>query len=833
LKFVRHFLEDSFFGDPADVPPWWGSVADSSIATVSPRYVGDREMGHGAVLGAAGERRAIYFTQLEAAQARDSIVRTNFTPSWTGGSTGWAVFVGARVSGTTAAWNGYFVDCRLLAGQLALVKGTAGVGADLATAAVNFATLGAHFNILFEVTGPAGGTTIRAKVWADGTAEPVGWTVTFNDVAAIVTVGGNVIGTLKGAGVSAAGTRIAYVAAATGGDAVPAPPILWADYLELLRTQDVLLCLLAEIDVLGSASDGVTALPARLCMSSMGYVSSPADPLPNICYEEILLRGPTIRRRMSSAFTGRSTMTYGDVIVKNEVSNDDFTARLDRWLSWNMDGRPIRLLLGHPTWRRVDFRTVLLGKVQDLAPNDVGSFAIKLRGIEAIMQKPLTTTLIGGTGPNAFSLEPYSLGTFFNAPAKLYDPNGSLGPIYTIERVNGYGLQPATMDVREGGVSRNFPATISAVNAGTDTITTGAPHNLIVGAMVIYDPLTTPPAPLTPNATYYVKTAPTGSSYTLAPDANLLNTIDITGNTTGATQIGRNYQLDPVNHRVMLLGNPSADITVDVLGVSINVSNGIAQVLTSSTIPLSEAFTLDPVHNTIVGKLVGGVWNEQMEVGEAADQIVRSAGASWCFAREGTYYLTVLDIPGTVAAWNVVADDILSWRIGERMLPANVERLGYLKNHSIQSGGGLLGAVTPTARDLYGRDNTLVGYTPTELTLDQPANHILVQDLPERETLLMDGAETQAEVARLYAMRRTASGTWIFTTDAWALAVEIGDNVNIVYPRDGFALGKNAIVVGTADDLDQFRTELEVWAPIAASFPVVTAGQPFVSEANY
>lgn len=822
MKFVRHFLEEPFTGAPVDVPNWWGLPGDLSVQTTFPKYLGDREMRQSVGAAAAGERRAIYFTQVQADNAADSRVRVNISPNWNGASTGWAPFIGARVSGTTAAWNGYFVDLRLTTGVVALVKGAAGVGTDLATAAFSFVAK-SHFNVLFEVVGGSP-TTVRAKVWDKDTAEPAGWTVTFSDaVAPIATTGGNVVGILKGAGASPVNVDLAYVCASTGTDTIPEAPLLWADYVEFVRTQDAVRCLLAEIDVLGSTADGLTPLPARLCMSNLGFVSKPSDPRPHICYEEILLHGPKIRRRMAESLVGWSVMSYGDMIVKNEVSNDDLSGRLDTWLRWNWDGRPIRLLVGHPTWRRVDFRTAFLGKVQDVARDAPGTIAVKLRGPEALFQKPVSTALIGGSGSNAFALKPYGLGCYFNFRPLLVDENA-----LTWQLPGQYSLDAQLFDVREGGVSLNKAGTIQSVNAGTDTITTVAPHNLVVGATLYYDLGSTPPAPLGAGVAYSVKTTPTGSSYTLSNTPGGA-TIDIVGVTAGATYVGRNYQIDDTNKLLKLLGNPTADITVDVLGAEINVSNAIAQILGAT----GETFKIDQAHNVTVSQKVGRVWEEQVQIGTTADEVITSAGASWCFAREGTYYLKVLDVPGTVADFVVTSDDILDWRVGERWLPANVERLGYRMNHLQQRGGDLLGAVMPAQRDLYGRPYTLAGYTPSDSGLSAPTNHILMRELEQRETLLMDGAETATEVQRLYNLRRVPTGTHFFTTDAWALVVEMGDNLFITHPRDGFTQGKNAIVVGTVDDLDTFKVELEFFSQIQGDWPVVTAAQPFVSEDRY
>jgi hypothetical protein len=134
---------------------------------------------------------------------------------------------------------------------------------------------------------------------------------------------------------------------------------------------------------------------------------------------------------MSEAFTGRSVMSYGDVIFKNEVVNPN--ALDDRS---GLRGPARRVVLVELGWasgaRALRPSHVAQERLQDGLPRP-GAGHLSARSRQRWVQAARSggavpeahvDALIGGAGANASALAPYSVtGCFFNAKAILYDAN--------------------------------------------------------------------------------------------------------------------------------------------------------------------------------------------------------------------------------------------------------------------------------------------------------------------------------------------------------------------------------------------------------------------------
>jgi hypothetical protein len=830
VKYIRHFLDDYLVGIGSDYTPGLGYLGGTNstipVAIDPLRYIGDRALPFNAA-AVARQRNYVSLNAAAADAARaDCETRCGFYYTVLPANVLSGVSFGARVSGTNTTSSGYFADFRGAANTIALVKGAAGVDSDLATAGFVFQT-----NVVYHAVFKVSGTAQMLKIWKDTDPEPSAWTVTAAD-ATIAGAGRLQIGHILLAA-DTIGATILYVCHGTGTDSAPPRPVNWQEYLEYLNTQDALHCVLLEAEVLGRTSANA-ALPARVNISNMDFVSAPEDPYPNLCYEEVLDEPPRVSRRMSESFTGRSSITFGDAQIKNEIINPDalergtdFVGRLDAWLSWNWDGRMCRMLLGHPTWRRSDFKTVFLGQTQNIVKSGRGRLALKLSGPEVLMKLPVSAALVGGTGPNSEALAPYLTGTVFNVKPVLYD-YATL--TYTVCSVlNGNGLTGMTdHTVRDkGGSLKLDPNSISAVNAGTDTLTSPTNHNLLVGATWVGSGGL--PAPLVAGTKYYVKTVPSATTFTLSntPGGAV---IDITGTTTGGAFVGRLY--DWGNGRITLLSPPAGDITMDV--VNDQSISSVVFVLMGQIRGISAPYLAPTtLRGALITETVGVFAPTQAAIGDIADAAVSSVRGSFCIAREGTYFLTVLSAPAGPAAWTLEADEVANFAQGSRFLPAYVERTGYQKNFTVQQGGDLLDSITADKRDVYGRPYSIANFSPSETGLDQPANHKLAEVPVERETLLAYIGDAQSTAQRVYILRRKATGTYTFDTGGWALAAELGETILLTYPRDGFINGRYATIVGITDDVARGRAKIEIFCQIDGDWPVVTAADPNVSEAYF
>lgn len=846
-QYVRHFLEEPIqvggLGTPAGLSSVYmeaGQTFAGCFSVVSNnqvvKYLGDRYCNF-QIRQSQNHRCAFGMNVVNADAARaDGQILIRVNPPLGGNDVPDCVSLGARCSGTDAAWTGYFGELRRINATTmtaAIVKGTAGADADLVSAVVNIGDASTYW-MRFDFRG----TALKFSAWTgEITDEPVAWTLTTADAtiaaAGALCIGGKELNALAGHGGS---LNLFFLSLGTGTDVAPVPPKTWAEYLAFLSLQDTLRCVLLEVDVLGQDAAGA-AFPGRVAMSNYAFRTQPCDQYPHIPYESILLEAPKNRRKVSVPARDKMAMTYGDAIFKNEVvgeifdtggsvGNSTYFGRLDSWLTWNWDGRTYRALLGHPSWRRCDFKTHFLGVTQDIYRAGYGQLGLKTRGADGLLQRPLLASTFGGAGPNVAALIPFSNGQYFNIDftSLLYD-QASLAYQVAPPGANVF-QQNQNHDVRDSGASlKKATRTITAVNTVTDTITFDAAHGLVVGAQVIFTGAL--PAPLlgypANYVSYYVKTVPAADQMTLAATPGGA-TIDLTTATLGATMVGRLYQWSDATGRITLISNPAGRLSFDAFGSFV--------VTVSSMVAALYAGTKDAYHGQALSQQVGLWFNQQRTAGDAMNEVTASVSAAFCQTREGNYYLKQLDVPTGVAAWTIKGD-LTNWRTGERFLPAEVERLGYQKNYTIQK-DGLVGSVTPANRDLYGKAYSLAAYTPSETGLEQPANHLLRRTPTERVTTLSLQAETQTESQRLYNLYRKTCGTWLFDTGAWALAVEPMDEITVVHPRDGFDQGKNVIVIGIADDAMRGKVELEIFGQIDGQWPVIPpAWAPFVPGSYY
>src|SRR5437868_1152155 len=174
MKYVRHWVEQALNANALGLSLLLSAAYAGPTVTRpgNTAYLGDLsvtltggQMGGGGA-GSCRNGAGMTFINADATRADVKILTSVFVQSV--GPAGAAISIGARVSGTETAWNGYFADLRAAGGTtVAIVKGTAGVDADLATGAVTL-SFGVLYHVRFEVTG-AGPVNLSLKVWPDGT----------------------------------------------------------------------------------------------------------------------------------------------------------------------------------------------------------------------------------------------------------------------------------------------------------------------------------------------------------------------------------------------------------------------------------------------------------------------------------------------------------------------------------------------------------------------------------------------------------------------------------------------------------------------------------------
>jgi hypothetical protein len=861
-QYIRTWIEDLYNATPTGVAWLLGSAATMPrITTISNRWLGEMSFGMGSSTNSLFRRGVgLSVINADANRADVEILQTFDSPGRDGLSVTSALSVGARISGTEVAANGYFMDCLINNDQVKINRVAGGVETAVGTAVKSFSPGSpvGHFismvHVRFRCVTLAGSPTavsLKARVWFDNDPEPSTWLLDVTDTgASLITAAGDVMcsGFKKSAVVGGLSYNQWYMSVGTGGDTAPNRPVTYQEWVDFMYQSDSFRTVLFEVDVLAQDDTAFTATTGKLLASNTGYVASPADPYPNACYEELMPESPRFRRRLSDTLTGLAVVSYGDMLLKSEVDPDTMEGALDDWSAYTFDGNSFVHLVGHPSWRRVDFRVTFRGTVDKFSRQDYGEVSFSLRGLDAFFQLPLTTQLIGGTGPNANDYCPVSISGYQNVKPPVYD---QFTYTYQVDFPGANYLdQDLYLEVRDAGETLNLTGVISAVDTATETLSTATPHNLEVGMTWQWDTTGVLPAGLD-GGKWYVQAVPTTTTFRLCSINPFSSPTpppkDITSATTGAGFIARAYDYDEPTGRINTLNQPAGDITVDIptVPLSINVANALIAVFyragqTNPNFPFNSSSggrwqSAAYGHSVGTTQAVYSWWPKQTLVGQAIVDLISSINASLCITREGLWYLVQLDVPTeSTSKPEVTADDIRNWREGIRFNPSHSERLGYNKNFTIQTGGDLVTNVTLADRDLYGKPYTLSVYSPPATTaLDQPDNHKFATFPVERETLLVLQADADAEVLRLYTLYSKMTGTYVFETDAWAMTLELGDEILITYPRDGFAEGKYAIVVGLTEIASSNWVEVEVFCQIDGKFPMVPSTNPIVSEDYY
>jgi len=280
---------------------------------------------------------------------------------------------------------------------------------------------GPFAEVEFFIRLRAEGTTISAKAWRTTETEPGSWDVSVTDTS-IDGVGEPYHGIYVFPGadnITAVDVcRFQFLSWADSDSGVtlgtaPTPLSvaqcnLWVDDDSRPRV------LLAEIGVLGQDSGGA-AKAAKICASNIPFLSGDGDSPPSQCYDDIIVEAPTFTASASDAMTGRSQISFGDLILKNE------DGVRDGWLKWNFDGRDIDLFVGALGWKKWDFFKAASATTDSAYAKAKDQIGLKVRGKESKLQKIFNSNLVGGTGPFAGEPAPYGFGQVFNIKPIPYD----------------------------------------------------------------------------------------------------------------------------------------------------------------------------------------------------------------------------------------------------------------------------------------------------------------------------------------------------------------------------------------------------------------------------
>lgn len=180
-------------------------------------------------------------------------------------------------------------------------------------------------------------------------------------------------------------------------------------------------------------------------MASAPFVSGPSDTPASMAYDDIVRSVPQFKSSMADVFAGQTRPSWGEIEVDNSGGERD------GWLSDAWDGRAVRLYLGSPDWSRNDFRLILDGVADDIVARSRDVLQIKLRDKQQLLNRPIQTSLIGGTTANADKPKPLCYGECYNVRPLLTDASTRRYKVHD-------GQISAISAVYAGGVSVSFTA---------------------------------------------------------------------------------------------------------------------------------------------------------------------------------------------------------------------------------------------------------------------------------------------------------------------------------------------------------------------------------------
>lgn len=352
------------------------------------------------------------------------------SPNWVG--------VAVRISGSAGSEDFYAAWLRG-GSELQLWKFTAGVPAIL-DLAVN-RTVGATTEGWF-IRLEASGTTISCKAWRWDQPEPDAWDLSVVDAAHASGLPG----------------LVAYLADSTSGEILNRPRFLSIDEsatatldapMPKTRAEVVALSegagaqpvFLVELGVLGKTAAGA-ALESKVCVSNVPFVSSSVDDPASTAYDDMVLELPTFKAQASEIFSGKSTQSYGDLVIASEAGVRD------EWLSYAWDGRAAEIWVGGVGWRRWDFIKVLTATIAEVNSVDE-RLVFKLRDKSAKTARRFMDDVLSGGIPDAGHPYPWGYGYIFNCEP-IYSGSSLL---YVYNDVQGAPSQQTFSEVRDEGVA--------------------------------------------------------------------------------------------------------------------------------------------------------------------------------------------------------------------------------------------------------------------------------------------------------------------------------------------------------------------------------------------
>lgn len=168
------------------------------------------------------------------------------------------------------------------------------------------------------------------------------------------------------------------------------------------------------------------------------------------------------------------------------------------------------------------------------------------------------------------------------------------------------------------------------------------------------------------------------------------------------------------------------------------------------------------------------------------------------YFRGGASWNSVLTVgPGEILGIENVPVELPLWR----------QRVSYQRNWTVMTADAIAGAVTDERRNFLTEELRLV--TVKDETVKDV--HLLARDPEATRTLLLEETAAEQEAQRLFDLYRQQRSLYRVTVKTQPFKLELGDQVQVVYPRLGLDGGRVFRVIGLEERAEINRVTLELW----------------------
>lgn len=224
--------------------------------------------------------------------------------------------------------------------------------------------------------------------------------------------------------------------------------------------------------------------------------------------------------------------------------------------------------------------------------------------------------------------------------------------------------------------------------------------------------------------------------------------------------------------------------------------------LTSGDLDATNLADFEAAHPQPVGLSL----RDRANVLQSCQQLAASVGAQVVMSRQGLLRLVKVALPDTSAPVPIgLADyEARSLTIKQRTEVIAGVKLGYCRNWTVQT--SLDTGIPPEHKDLFAQE----WLTVTARDAAVAAAYRLHAEPSQVDTLLLRGADAQAEAQRRLALWKVPRTVYSLRGYANLLTLELGQPVTLTAERWGLDDGQQGIVIGLQRDWIAGRCEVEV-----------------------